>query len=255
MRLEYAAVTRKGKSNSKNEDRVLINKTIISDGNIIGHTDEPIIALICDGVGGEEGGEIASQLVAKAIESQNKRYLRPMEIYDCIDNANGVLMFFQRLFPNLKNMATTIGGLTIGNDCCTIFNLGDTRVYRYENRELNRITKDHTLAQLRVDKYEIPDIEHASTSDIASVTKYLGGRFTAKHPYIKTEILDENTTYLVCSDGVYKTISEKTIKEILNGNNTVESKVRAILSFAQDSSDDFSVILLQIGCVNAQKIS
>jgi len=255
MRLEYTAVTRKGKSKSKNEDRVLINKTIMSDGDFIGHTDEPIIALICDGIGGEEGGEIASQLVVKAIESQNKRYLRPMEIYDCIDSANGVLMVCQKLFSNLKNMATTIGGLTIVNDCCTIFNLGDTRVYRYENGELSRITKDHTLAQLRVDKYEIPDIEHASTSDIATVTKYLGGRFTAEHPYIKTENPGENTIYLICSDGVYKTVSEKKIKEILNGNNTIENKGRAILSFAQDSSDDFSVIILQIGRFNAQKIS
>ena len=205
----FIAQTLPGTKKKINEDRIFINGHILADGEYSGVADT-ITAVVCDGIGGEHGGDCAASIATSG----------------CL----------------------SISGLHInGNDYCS-FNMGDTRAYLYAAGELTMLSVDHTVAAQMLKSGEISSMAEAKKIETNTLTRYLGGYGTAGRPTIRNgEIKEGNSLFVICSDGIYKSFQDiSDFQTILNSKSDLMSKKEAIVQRAlhNGSSDDKSLIII-----------
>ncbi|MEG1862658.1 MAG: protein phosphatase 2C domain-containing protein, partial [Oscillospiraceae bacterium] len=123
--MKIAGTTDMGFKRSDNQDRYMAGE--LSNGCAF--------AFVCDGMGGANGGSVASEKLAKYLEEclfmQNNNISMDEEktVMDAIDEANRAIFVQAENDAELKGMGTTISGLTIKNGLCKVYNAGDSRVY------------------------------------------------------------------------------------------------------------------------------
>jgi serine/threonine protein phosphatase PrpC len=169
---------------------------------------------IADGMGGMEGGEIASKIVLDVISQTILHYLtsqteKDVDLKDCltlaINNANNAIIQRIKEQPMLKGMGTTITALLVKDNKYVWGNVGDSRIYRLKDDDLTQITKDHTYIQEFIDK-------NVSMTDSSFIQKYsnllihaLNGESFTVDIFPKNEDFCElnfNEVFLLCSDGL-----------------------------------------------------
>ena len=239
MKFEYFACSEKGSKRKKNEDRVMVCNEVISEGGRSGNKETDFLALVCDGVGGAPGGDIAAEMVAESFKDYSPSKMSPLKISRHIHKMNRLVVTNQLQLENCSKMATTVAGIVTYNDRFLAFNLGDTRVYKIDWEEITLLSRDHTLVY--DNKSDFRDID----KDV--ITGYIGGDGCSCHPSIRTGKMQEGDSFLICSDGIYKTINDPLLKEIIRNNETLEQKADTILelSLEKGSTDDMSMVLIK----------
>lgn len=240
MVFEYVASSEKGSRRNKNEDRIMINDTVVSEGVISGVREKSFITVICDGVGGIDGGEIAAEIVSSGFIEYDIDKASPFALNNHLKKLNALIIHEQKKRPEFKHMASTIAGIIIWDNRFLLFNLGDTRIYETKAGSVLLKSKDHTA--------KIKCLEDDGCVQRECLTEYLGGYNHACNPnIIKGHLSDDEGCFLVCSDGIYKKISEDVLRDILLDNSSLEDKRRAILnlSIQNGSTDDKSIVLIR----------
>ena len=220
---ECTAITHVGSVRSNNEDNYYVNGKFKKDNNVPteGYTDTSVrdsyIYAVCDGMGGEYFGEIASMIaVAVLAEYQNTdmRYT----ILDYIDRTNRIICS-ETEKHNGARCGTTLAMLFIYGKKAMSFNLGDSRVYLLRKNDLYLLSEDHTEAQRMVDMGMISEEEAKHHSAKNRLTQHLGifpNELTIE-PFVSEEIkIKKNDIFLICSDGLTDMVSEDEIREILS---------------------------------------
>lgn len=245
--LKYAAGTIKGKKRDSNEDRVLVNDTILSGDTVSGNSNESCLLVICDGVGSNKGGAKAAEMILHRFTGIDIGDISPHKIGAHLYGANKSICSSQNDNSEYKNMASTVAGVIIYKRNFIIFNVGDTRVYRINNDGLTRISEDHTsIADDFVSYKNTFDTLANQSSNL--ITRYIGGDGRACLPSIKRGVFDGSREFLLlCTDGAYKNIPDDLILESISTGMTLEEKVKTImqLSLQNGSSDDISVGLIE----------
>ena len=103
--MKITAITEKGK-HTENEDRVIVRKSILTNGSLMAYMDSGIIA-VADGVGGNKAGAVASDFVAKRLTELH------IVDRDSLSTINRELIGISSLNPNLEGMATTLSGIML----------------------------------------------------------------------------------------------------------------------------------------------
>ncbi len=240
MVYEYVASSEKGSGRDKNEDRIMINDTVISEGVVSGVKENSFIAVICDGVGGMDGGEIAAEMVSSGFIEYDIDKASAFVLNNHLKKLNASIINEQKKRPEFKHMASTVAGIIILDNRFLLFNLGDTRIYETKAGSMLLKSKDHTA--------KIECLEDNRCVQHECLTGYIGGYNHACNPNIIIgHISDDEGYFLVCSDGIYKRISEDALRDILLDNSSLEDKRRAILnlSFQNGSTDDKSIVLIR----------
>ena len=232
--IEFFAFTLKGKSHEINEDRIMVEDSVLSQGFKNGNQNNDFISVICDGVGGDNAGEVAADITATSFIGFDLDNCSPQSITQHLHRINDRLVEKQKNSPDQAGMSTTIAGLIIKGQRFLAFNLGDTRIYRFYKGNMDLLSKDHTNAS----SFVCPD----------ALTSYLGDNGESCFPSLRKGDIEPNTMFLICSDGVYKAIDETEIHRIMYSELSIEQKGRAILRQAyQYGSDDISLVL--INCI------
>ena len=246
MKYRYCAATEKG-LHAHNKDSVFVNGKTLYHGFKSGTADDGFYAVICDGVGGEIGGEIASRLATESFRRIIPEQTNVLTINKHLYGLNENICRMQKAIPEVKNMSTTVAGLLMNEDYYTVFNVGDTRVYQYSNGNLVKLSKDHTLAQFRYDWNEIDSVSEASSEEKSMLTRFIGGNELISKPYVRCGRTNGyGDIVIICSDGVYKTVNENIIKKVLELDIELDKKEQAILLHAKkNGSDDASLILIE----------
>ena len=143
--IEYIAYTKKGDRREKNEDRIFIDNRLLSEGTISGKTEDGLVAVVCDGVGGNAGGEIAAEIVANSFKDMDIPQMSVVSLNRHIQRTNREIMEEQEKHPNYINMASTVAGMILWKKNYIIFNLGDSRVYDISEDTVKMKTKDHVI--------------------------------------------------------------------------------------------------------------
>ena len=240
--INYLAYTSKGNNHSKNEDRIFVNDKVISEGCILGNKYTEIIAGVCDGVGSTKGGDLAAQIVATSFGTWDILETSALTMTRHIHRINKNVLVEQELIPEVKNMATTVTGVVIYKDKFLLFNLGDSRIYFVENGNLTLKTQDHI--------YNYSNIFSKCSETIKedALTGYIGGNGLACFPTINKGIFIENEVLIfICSDGVYKSLSEKSLGDVLTSTKGIKEKKETILQLLPQNGlvDDISFILIE----------
>src|SRR5262249_1817209 len=148
LRLESAGKTDVGLVREKNEDSMLIDPTLG-------------LYVVCDGMGGHVGGQVASQLavatIAEVVRAKNVQLGtdEPDKLSTAIRAANAAVFNKAKADPSLHNMGTTVVAIREDGDLLHLCHVGDSRIYRLRQGTLEQVTRDHSLINLYEDNPEL----------------------------------------------------------------------------------------------------
>jgi len=218
---------------------------------------------VADGMGGKEGGEIASQLVLKAAEDYLKSGLlnlnEPVKlkkvIKDIYHAGHDAIAHHINLNPGHSGMGTTLACVLIYGKHYVIGNLGDSRVYMWKNNNFSQISEDHTYIQ----KYLKENQGKADPQILAQYSHLLLKSLDGKHDHPDIfpieqdyDTLNEGNAFLLCSDGLITNKSEQDTRiftHYLFSGKDLPSSAKALVDHAlkDGSSDNMTVILAYYG--------
>lgn len=183
--------------------------------------DGGYVWIVCDGMGGAVGGELAAQLALDTIKRSLEGYTGDLNIEhltEAVQEANRVIVL-RRQNPLFSGMGTTIVAALVTEYGVYIAHAGDSRAYVISPRRIEQLTTDHTYVQELVDKGMITLEEAMHHPQSHVLTRCLGGEprvRTDKNVYgISASAKDEAETLMLCSDGLYSLVSDEEIFEIV----------------------------------------
>jgi protein phosphatase len=225
LSITYAGGTDRGKVREQNEDCILMSAFEHSD---------VLLLQVADGVGGHEGGEIASRStvefmqssVAKAVLLANSGagfasdWLQTT-LYQAMSDSNQQLIQQQSTQLNLSNMATTSVAILIRENEISLGHLGDSRCYRF-NQKLEQLTEDHTALQKLLNEGKINQQEFETMPMHHVISQAMG---LSLHPEIEITCLSlqPEDCFILCSDGLTNCMSDAQIQHVLE--KTISLKV------------------------------
>ncbi|MEG0133288.1 MAG: Stp1/IreP family PP2C-type Ser/Thr phosphatase [Clostridium sp.] len=206
------------------------------------------IYIVADGMGGHNAGEIASNLAKDIIIDyviQHKDEESQEDILnDAILNANRKIYREGLINEECNGMGTTITGAFIKGNRLVIMNVGDSRTYILRNRELIKVTKDHSLVQELLDNGTITKEEAKEHPNRNVITRAVGTNPVVKVDYYVLDIRDVSKV-LICSDGLTNEVNEEEILEVLRGNSNEQCLQLINMSKENGGRDNISVIILK----------
>ena len=237
--MNVIAVTQKGPQKIENEDRVVVNKTILSSGVLQTDFTGGILA-VADGVGGNNAGAVASHFVAMKLTS----LAEPSEA--ALTAINQALLEESSKDQGLAGMATTLSAVYI-TEKVSMYHVGNTRVYSLQNgKYLKQLSSDDTKVNYLLATGQLTP-EEAETYDKRNViTACMGG---GKEEYFQLKVSDISEinapAFLMTSDGVHEYVSMDEIEDTLDELGFTAAACSKIIEIARanGSTDDASILL------------
>ena len=242
LRIESAGKTDVGLVREKNEDSMLIDPTVG-------------LYVVCDGMGGHVGGQVASQLAVATISEVIRSANEPAptdggdadKLVTSIKAANQAVFSKAKADPSLHNMGTTVVGIRQDADLLHLAHVGDSRIYRLRQGKFEQVTRDHSLINLYEDNPELAARFGPPNSNVIVRAVGLRDQVDVDHRVIAMEPGD---MYLLCCDGLTDMVDDWMLKEMLSDaeqgslDEACDALVRAALS--NGGVDNTTVILLRI---------
>ncbi len=246
MKYEFSLCTDTGLQRANNEDSIVVDEA-------------RRLAVLADGMGGYNAGEVASGMATAFISAELSRWLaeagdqasprevrRAMEI--CVGNANRAIFDAAHTHALYAGMGTTLVLAAFLDERVLVGHIGDSRCYRWRGAHLARITRDHSLLQEQIDAGLITPQQAAVSVHRNLVTRALGVE-DAVVLEVSEHRIEPGDLYLLCSDGLTDMVHEEAIAGLLDQALPLQEKARALVARAnaQGGRDNISVILVQAG--------
>lgn len=242
--MEYFALTDIGKVREKNQDRAVAAINL----------KDQVLGLVCDGMGGHKAGEIASHVVEEHVLTCFRGippFIDDEEVQnwlmDTVLEAHQIVKRMANMDEDTKGMGTTAAIVVVIDDFAYICHVGDSRVYLYDSHHIEQMTKDHTLVNELIDRGAI-SVEEGKNHRQKNVLMQAIGVDMDIIPAIKKVRLDGRNV-LICSDGLYNSLSDQEILNILCKEDLVQNKVHDLINEAnkQGGNDNIAVVLIEGG--------
>lgn len=210
------------------------------------------VFVVCDGMGGHVGGKQASSIAVKSIIDylKKEKYPQPTQaLNEALQFANMQILGYANEHPELKGMGTTACIVLLQESEAYIAHVGDSRIYLYlwKEKQLHRITKDHSYVQTLVDAGQITDEEAEHHPNKNRILKALGIKPDLSPTFNKVQPKNGDV-FLICSDGLSGMISDSIITDVLSQKNEIAEKGDALINLALEAggTDNITVELIQI---------
>ena len=210
-------------------------------------------AVVCDGMGGVSGGQVASSIcVEKVSEALKRSYRKGMTVSSAknllitsINAANSAVFKESQENLDLKGMGTTVVGVVVLGNVAIVAHVGDSRAYLL-NTEIKPITKDHSFVQLLIDTGKITEEEAAVHPDRNVITRAVGIEHIVD---VEIDIVDvnDNDKLLICTDGLNGYVSDADILSTVNEYG--ESSTEKLVETANNAGgrDNVTVVIIAEG--------
>ena len=208
--------------------------------------------ILADGMGGYNGGEIASRLAAETTKNYIQNNFKKIEhdkeailklVKDAIEYANMVVYEESKKDENLQGMGTTLDVCFIYNSKIYIGHVGDSRIYLIKKDIARKITKDHSYVQQLVEDKKITreEAEHHPKKNM--LLKALGCTSYVE-PDIRARNLEKDDILLMCSDGLTNMVEESKIYEVVRENKEKAPEILVNLANNAGGYDNITVITI-----------
>jgi len=240
---DFAALTDIGCKRKNNEDS-------------FGYDAEQQIFAVCDGMGGNAAGEIASSMAVRCLietyaaskYESGRTVAEPVEnrLMNAIAEANRTVREAANNDPELYRMGTTLVCICFDGERAVIGNVGDSRAYLVRSGLCSQITKDHSYLEEQI-QMGIITPEKAAASNMQSVITRAIGAADEVEPDFFAARLDPGDIVLLASDGLTRYASPEQIAEAVANNLNLESAGRALIEHAKQCGgvDNITCILLR----------
>ncbi len=235
----------RGKNKKTCEDSALIGRLVINDEAGTSELQTPGWICICDGVGGNAGGQEASLFVARELNGCNVPE-SAADVKGLFIEINNRLLEQAQKTSDHKLMATTATALFLSGKAVYLAHVGNTRLYAKDGKSVRQLTVDQTSYRWFTDHHL--RIFAGERSRDAIYGGMGGGNGKRLKPLV-VEQLPEGVscrTMLLTSDGVHEYLSQAEIDEILNSDVSMADKTKMLCSAALEhgSEDDRTAIII-----------
>lgn len=179
----------------------------------VAENDNGFCFVVCDGLGGHSGGDVASSLVAESIcDSFNSNGDDEKFFELAFEKAQRDLLSEQIKLNDKYGMKTTAVALKISGNTFQYAHIGDSRLYHIRKNKVHKRTIDHSVPQMLALTGEIKEKEIRHHPDRNRLLRVAGIEWTSSKYDVSDKIeLNENDAFLLCTDGFWESITEKEI--------------------------------------------
>lgn len=250
MTMEFGARTDRGRVRETNEDSLRC-------------APESGLFVLSDGMGGQASGEVASRLatetvLAHCLEAEANPALPLIgerihgvsevsnRLASAVRVANGVVHQASQLNPAHQGMGATVVAAWFRKDRMSLAHVGDSRVYRLRSGALEQLTSDHSFVAEQV-RRGLMTAQEAAHSQLQNVLMRALGIDPEVEPDVSEELLIEGDTYLLCSDGLTRDLSDPQIADVLMANDDPEEAADRLIGLANRAGggDNISAIVVR----------
>jgi protein phosphatase len=208
------------------------------------------LVVLCDGMGGHPGGDVASRMVAEEVErlvkagdettefkaSEAPPEVRPFVVLlHAVFCADRKLRAYGQQHPQYQGMGTTLITMQEDNGTVCVVHVGDSRVYSFRNGRLKQVTNDHSVVATH------PEYAHlAGMRNILTRAMGVGDELEVD---FKIAPIHKDELYLLCTDGLHNYVSEERIVEILASDASAEARADQLITEAKNGGGGDNVTL------------
>ncbi|NLU49848.1 MAG: serine/threonine-protein phosphatase [Syntrophomonadaceae bacterium] len=232
--MQVVAASDIGLARDKNQDRYLM-------------APERKLFMVCDGMGGHKGGEIASSLAVEVVDMTYPAAVQDPHsaLRNSILVANRLIYEKGQAIPDYRDMGTTLTAAVIAGQVLYIAHIGDSSLYLLRDGQMAKLTHDHTLAQKMADEGFLGQNEVKRHPFSHILTRALGIA-----PEVEFDLLAERVTegdyILLATDGLTDLVEDDEIRELIccRGMDSLD----AILGIAlgRGGHDNVTAVLIQV---------
>ncbi|MDP4120134.1 MAG: Stp1/IreP family PP2C-type Ser/Thr phosphatase [Bacillota bacterium] len=209
-------------------------------------------AIVCDGMGGANGGNVASSAAVEYIaEAMQKEYHSKMKLAEISEmmskivlGANKKVYELSKSDPNLEGMGTTVEFVLVKDNKIHVVHVGDSRTYSIRGGKIIQITTDHSVVQEMVNRGEITEEEARVHPSKNYITRALGVNPELRVDYIMTEF-NYGDVVLLCSDGLSNYLDTTQLIQITHehrGNELTEILINTAKEMG--GNDNITVVVI-----------
>lgn len=239
-------------------------------GSVRDHNEDTIssdenlgLAILADGMGGHRGGEVASAITVSTISELITEKMKTVSnhdtdeetgysaesivIHDAITQANKNVYDSSAANAQYRGMGTTVVVALFYDNRFTVAHVGDSRLYRLRDNELEQITRDHSLMQELIDRGFYTPEQARNSSNKNLVTRAVGIDSKVQID-IQEDIAMTDDIYLLCSDGVSDMLEDHLIEStMIEHNNDLEKAASEIIRLSNEhgGKDNISALLVK----------
>lgn len=209
----------------------------------------PNLFIVADGMGGHKAGDYASKVTVETMlrEITESVSEKPCEaLGEAIVAANACVHKAAGENPEFEGMGTTVVAATcIGNEL-HVANVGDSRLYIINRKEIKQITRDHSLVEEMVRMGGLDRDSARNHPDKNIITRAVGVSELVEPDFFSVR-LDEEDVILMCSDGLTNMLEDEEIRMLLCGARDIVEKAQELVKAANENGgkDNISVILVE----------
>jgi protein phosphatase len=204
---------------------------------------EPLFA-VADGMGGHQGGEVASKL---ALDRLRKATDGEIALVEAVQDANKTVFEKAAQDPGLAGMGTTLTAFLAEGETLRMAHVGDSRAYLLRDDDLQRITKDHTVVERLVEEGRLTPMEAEIHPQRSILTRAIGveGDVQVDQGSIEARPGDR---LLLCSDGLTGMVGEPEIQRILEEQEQPQAAADALVNAANEAGgqDNITAVVIDV---------
>lgn len=230
-----------GRKRKVNQDYVYTSEQPI--GNL------PNIFIVADGMGGHNAGDYASKVTVETIVEEVASCFEKnpiMIMAKAIEAANEVIYKKSHENSEFEGMGTTVVAAVFIGGYLQVANVGDSRLYIINDKEIRQITRDHSLVEEMVRMGGIPRTEARNHPDKNIITRAVGVNEAVEADFFTVE-LTEGDTVLMCTDGLTNMLEDEEIRMTISGGRDIVEKAQELVKTANKNGgrDNISVIIIE----------
>ena len=234
LRLAWGGATDQGRIRANNQDAMYADSGLF---------------VVADGMGGHQGGEVAANLAVRTVAQADPEGLA--QLRDAITEANRVVHETAIEQPELHGMGTTLTTLAVSRETespqFVLLNVGDSRIYRHRDGQLEQLTEDHSYVAELVRRGEIDEEAAAVHPYRNMLTRAIGVHAEVE---IDEWVLDPvaGDRFMLCSDGLTNELDDSEIAEQLALKQDPSATAKALVGLANDHGgrDNSTVLIVDV---------
>jgi len=224
------------------------NQDALSSGIL---AENAAYGVVCDGMGGVNGGQIASGATVECFEKRLRKEYKPSLsdddcerlLLDALRDANEAVLKISQKDKNLSGMGTTCVAALLSNGILRLINVGDSRAYIYTGGSLTQLTKDHSMVQHLIDIGQISEDEAKSHPQKNIITRAVGteGSILADRfvrPFGKGDML------VLCTDGLSNLVEPAEVAKALEEDPETACDKLVDLANQRGGQDNITILIL-----------
>ena len=211
-------------------------------------------AVVCDGMGGANGGNVASEIAAEVIARRITEHVRqeqvlhsPEHLFSSAMEAANLAIYERALeSPDLSGMGTTVVAAVMRSDVAYISHVGDSRLYLFRQGRLTSVTRDHSVVQEMIESGQLTEEQARSHPRKHFITRALGVSAQESGEYDELP-LEPGDRLLLCTDGLTNMVENRAIAAIMAADPPAVAVPRLIQAALDGGGrDNVTVVIMDL---------